>query len=238
MTPLTSRRGSRAPSALSGPLSTVQYAVNGVRFDMVRVPPGRFVDGEGSTRRELLVSRPFEIGVTPVTQALWRAVMGSSPSEFRGEDRPVEQVSWDDVQRLMGALAQRGLPGFRLPTEAEWAWSARCGVPTRWAGADRVRAAAVVSAKQTAAAAGLPGSAVGAFDFSGNVWEWVGDWYKDEGAPSAGVDAQGPASGSDRVHRGGSWDDVPQFARVAIRYIVDPGNRRSYLGVRLLRTAP
>ena len=238
MTSSTCRRGSRAPSTLSGPLSTVRYDVNGVRFDMVRVPPGRFIDGAGPDRRELLVSRPFEIGVAPVTQALWRAVMGSSPSDFRGEDRPVEQVSWDDVQRLMGALAQRGLPGFRLPTEAEWAWAARCGAPTRWAGADRVRAAAVVSAKQTAAVAGLPGSAVGAFDFSGNVWEWVGDWYKDEGEPSAGVDAQGPASGSYRVYRGGSWSYGPQSARVAVRGYVAPGARINHLGVRLLRTAP
>jgi formylglycine-generating enzyme required for sulfatase activity len=236
MTPSTSRRGPRAPSTLSGPLSTVRYTVNGVDFDMVRVPPGRFVDGEGPARRELLVSRPFELGVAPVTQVLWRAVMGSSPSEFRGEDRPVEQVSWDDVQQLMGALAQRGLPGFRLPTGAEWAWAARCGVPTRWAGADRAKVVAVVSSSQTAAVAGLSGSAVGALDLSGNVWDWVGDWY--EQVSLAGVDVQGPASGSYRVARGGGWGSDPQRARFANRNYVAPGNRYSILGVRLLRTAP
>ena len=239
MTLSTSRRGSRAPSTLSGPLSTVRYAVNGVHFDMVRVPPGRFVDGEGPERRELLVSRPFEIGIAPVTQALWRAVMGSSPSEFQGEDRPAEQVSWDDAQQLMVALARRGFLGFRLPTEAEWAWAARCGVPTRWAGADRAKVAAVVRSSQTAAVAGLSGSAVGALDLSGNVWEWVGDWYGGYGqVPPAGVDVQGPASGSDRVYRGGSWGSVPQHARVAIRIIDAPSLRRNVLGVRLLRTAP
>ena len=236
MTPSTSRRGARAPSAPFGPLSTVRYTVNGVDFDMVRVPPGRFIDGEGETRRELLVSRPFELGVAPVTQALWRAVMGASPSGFRGEDRPVEQVSWNEVQQLMAALAGRGLPGFRLPIEAEWAWSARCGVPTRWSGADRVEAVAVVSSSQTAVIAGLSGSTVGAFDPSGNVWEWVGDWYGQ--APPAGVDVQGPASGFRRVLRGGGWGDDPQGARVADRFNVDPGFRLSLLGVRLLRTAP
>jgi formylglycine-generating enzyme required for sulfatase activity len=236
MTSSTSRRGSRAPSTLSGPLSTVRYTVNGVSFDMVRVPPGRFIDGEGETRRELLVSRPFELGVAPVTQALWRAVMGSSPSKFQGEDRPVERVSWDDVQQLMAALAGRGLPGFRLPTEAEWAWSARCGVPTRWSGADRVEAVAVVSSSQTAVVAGLSGSTVGAFDSSGNVWEWVGDWYGQ--APPAGVDVQGPASGSARVYRGGSWRHDLQGARVARRYNDFPGARNYSLGVRLLRTVP
>ena len=237
MTSSTSRRGSRASTF--GPLSTVRYVVNGVHFDMVRVPPGRFIDGEGPDRRELLVSRPFELGVTPVTQVLWRAVMGSSPSDFRGEDRPVEMVSWNDAQQLMGALAGRGLPGFRLPTEAEWAWAARCGVPTRWAGADRAKVAAVVRSIQTATVAGLSGSAVGAFDLSGNVYEWVGDsfdWYGQ--APPAGVDVQGPASGSRRVLRGGGWDRVPQYARVALRNIDDPGNRSNDLGVRLLRTAP
>ena len=236
MTSLTSRRGSRAPSTTFGPLSTVRITVDGVDFDMVRVPPGRFIDGEGPTRRELLVSRPFELGVAPVTQALWRAVMGSSPSEFRGEDRPVEQVSWDDAQQLMVALAKRGLPGFRLPTEVEWAWAARCGAPTRWAGADRGKAAAVVSSSQTAAVAGLSGSVAGAFDLSGNVWEWVSDWYGQP--PLAGVDVQGPASGSSRVFRGGSWYYVPLSARVAYRGRNTPGYRSIHLGVRLLRTAP
>ena len=230
----TSRRDPRAPTF--GPLSTVRYTVNGVSFDMVRVPPGRFVDGEGETRRELLVSRPFELGVAPVTQALWRAVMGSSPSRFQGEDRPVEMVSWNDAQQLMVALAKRGLPGFRLPTEVEWAWAARCGAPTRWAGADRGKAAAVVSSSQTAAVAGLSGSVAGAFDLSGNVWEWVSDWYGQP--PLAGVDVQGPASGSFRVLRGGGWCIGPQSARVANRVYFTPGYRGNFLGVRLLRTAP
>ena len=236
MTSSTPRRGPRAAAAFFGPLSTVRYTVNGVSFDMVRVPPGRFVDSEGETRRELLVSRPFELGVAPVTQALWRAVMGASPSGFRGEDRPVEQVSWNEVQQLMAALAGRGLPGFRLPTEVEWAWAARCGVPTRWAGGDRTKAVAVVSSSQTSAVASLLGSAVGAFDPSGNVLEWAGDRY--EQVPLAGVDGQGPASRSNRVFRGGSWYSVPRYARVAGRDYAAPGLRGDYLGVRLLRTAP
>jgi formylglycine-generating enzyme required for sulfatase activity len=218
-----------------GPLSTVTYTVNGVSFDMVRLPPGRFMDGEGRTRRELLVSRPFELGVAPVTQALWRAVTGSSPSNFQGEDRPVEKVSWDDVQQLMAALARRGLLGFRLPTEAEWAWAARCGAPTRWAGADRSKAVAVAESGQTAAVASLSSSAVGALDLSGNVYEWAGDWY--ERAPLAGVDVEGPAWGSSHVYRGGSWGGGPEYARVAIRNGVDPGIHSFNLGVRLFRTA-
>ena len=236
MTPSTSRRGSRAPSAPFGPLSTVRYTVDGVSFDMLRVPPGRFIDGEGPTRRELLVSRPFELGVAPVTQALWRAVMGSSPSRLKGEDRPVETISWDDVQAFLPRLSALGVTGFRLPTEAEWAWAARCGLPTSWSGANRVELVAVTDARRAAAVAGLSSSAVGALDLSGNVFEWAGDWYEE--APLAGFDVQGPASGFDRVRRGGSWLNVPQGARVARRGSGYPGDCNRSLGVRLARTAP
>jgi formylglycine-generating enzyme required for sulfatase activity len=219
-----------------GPLSTTRTAVNGVSFDMARVPPGRFVDGEGAAKRALLVSRPFEVGVTLVTQALWRAVMGTSPSRFDGDDRPVEQVSWDDVQVFLGQLEALGLRGFRLPTEAEWAWAARCGVATRWAGSDRVKSVAVVDQHQTALVGGLLPSAAGALDLSGSLWEWQQDQWA--GVPAGGVDVQGPASGSLRVFRGGSWFFPPLSARVAYRYRYAPGDRGDYLGVRLLRTVP
>jgi formylglycine-generating enzyme required for sulfatase activity len=215
-------------------LGGVRYSVAGVDFDMVKLPPGRFIDGEGSTRRELLVSRPFEIGVTLVTQALWRAVMGGDPSMFRGEDRPVEQVSWDDVQGFLARLSGLGLPGFRLPTEAEWVWAARCGVPTRWSGADRAKPVAVVGARQTAPVAGLSSSAAGAFDFSGNLWEWQKDGWAQ---PFAGVDVQGPASGSARVNRGDGWSIDPRISRVAYRLYITPGFRSSDLGFRLLRAS-
>jgi len=224
------------PPRAFGPLSTTRTTVNGVSFDMVRVPPGRFVDGEGAAKRTLLVSRPFELGVTLVTQALWRAVMGASPSHSRGDDRPVEQVSWDDVQAFLGQLEVLGFRGFRLPTEAEWVWAARCGVATKWAGADRVKSVAVVSRQSTAPVGGLLSSAAGVLDLSGNAWEWQQDWWSSP--PAAGVDSEGPASGSYRVARGGSWLLGPPYARVANRHYIAPGNRFYYLGVRLLRTAP
>jgi formylglycine-generating enzyme len=224
------------PPRAFGPLSTTRTTVNGVSFDMARVPPGRFVDGEGSDKRVLLVSRPFEIGVTLVTQALWRAVTGKSPSRFRGDDLPVEQVSWDDTQAFLRQIEVLGFRGFRLSTEAEWAWAARCGVATWWAGADRAKSVAVVSRQSTAPVGGLLPSAAGALDFSGNVWEWQRDVWLDP--PAAGVDVQGPASGSLRVVRGGCWSGGPRFARVAIRDIGAPGDRGDNLGVRLLRTTP
>jgi len=219
-----------------GPLSTTRTTVNGVSFDMVRVPPGRFVDGEGEAKRTLFVSRPFEIGLTLVTQALWRAVTSKSPSHFRGDDRPVEQVSWDDVQVFLGQIEALGLRGFRLPTEAEWAWAARCGASTWWAGADRVESVAVVDRRSTSPVGGLLPSVAGALDLSGNLLEWQQDWFFNP--PAAGIDSEGLASGLNRVFRGGCWDIGPQGARVASRGGYTPGGRLSILGVRLLRTAP
>ena len=219
-----------------GPLSIVTCTVNGASFDMVRLPPGRFMDGEGPARRELLVSRPFELGLTLVTQALWRAVTGLSPAKFKGEDRPVEQISHDDVQAFLARLPALGLTGFRLPAEAEWAWAARCGAPTRWSGADRMKSVAVAAGTRTKPIAGLNPGPAGIFDQSGNVWEWAADWYQDSPAP--GIDSQGPAPGSLRALRGGCWGLDPQFARVVIRSCDVPGLRGYALGFRLLRTAP
>jgi len=217
-----------------GPLGATQVWINDVSFDMVKLPPGRFVDGEGATRRERLVSRPFELGVTLVTQPLWRAVMGSRPSQFTGEDQPVEQVSWEDVQRFLVELFDLGFPGFRLPTEAEWVWAARCGVPTRWSGADRVKSVAVANMMTRPVASLLP-AASGLFDVSGNLWEWQQDALSQ--APAPGVDTQGPSRGSSRVYRGGAWNTIPSSAQVNYRAGCRPTMRTGSLGFRLLRAS-
>ena len=127
-----------------GPLSTTRYTINGVDVDMVRLPPGRFMDGQGPIRRrQILLSRPFELCVTAVTQALWRSVMGGPWVE--AEDRPIEDICWNEVQDFLLRLERLGLTGFRLPTEAEWVWAARCGASTQWSGADRPKAVANAS---------------------------------------------------------------------------------------------
>jgi formylglycine-generating enzyme required for sulfatase activity len=218
-----------------GPLSTTRTTVNGVSFDMVRVPPGRFVDGEGSGKRTLLVSRPFELGVTLVTHALWRAVTGASPPFSRGDDRPVERASWEDAQSFLARLEVLGLHGFRLPTDVEWAWAARCGATARWAGADRDKPVATVLQRGPEPVGGFLSSAAGAFDFSGNLWEWQQDaWLR----PPAGVDAEGPASGSHRVLRGGSWRRDASRALVISRIFDFQVQRSNIYGFRLLRTLP
>jgi formylglycine-generating enzyme required for sulfatase activity len=219
-----------------GPLSTTRITVNGVSFDMVRVPPGRFVDGEGTKKRALLNSRPFEIGMTPVTQALWRAVTGKRPSRFRGNDRPVEKVSWHDVQTFLARLEALGLHGFRLPTEVEWAWAARCGATARWAGADRDKPVATVLQRGPEPVGGFLSSAAGAFDFSGNLWEWQQDAWSDP--PAAGLDTEGPLSSPYGVLRGGSWRRDASRALVISRIFDFQVQRSGIYGFRLLRTLP
>jgi hypothetical protein len=223
------------PPRTFGPLSTTRYVVNGVAFDTICVPPGRFVDGEGAEKRALLVSRPFELGVTLVTQVLWQAVMSRRPSRFQGDDLPVERVSWDDVQAFLVQLDVLGFRGFRLPTEAEWAWAAQCGVAARWAGVDRIELVADSIQADTTPVGGYTASAaVGAFDFSGNVWEW-----QHNRAPAlGGIDAQGPTSGLRRGNRGGSWGDDPSHVRITYSIAAPPTDRVDSLGLRLLRTAP
>ena len=216
-----------------GPLSTTRTTVNGVSFDMVRVPPGRFVDGEGTAKRELLVTRPFEIGMTLVTQALWRAVMGRSLSRLFDPDDPVERASWDDAQSFLARLEVLGLHGFRLPTEVEWAWAARCGATARWAGADRYKPVATVLQRGPDLVGGLLSSAAGAFDFSGNLWEWQQDVWSE--SPAAGLDAEDSASDPLRVLRGGSWKRDASRALVISRIFDFQVQRSGIYGVRLLR---
>jgi formylglycine-generating enzyme required for sulfatase activity len=167
-----------------GPLSTTRYVVNGVPFDTVRVPPGRFLGGTRNHRREEIVSYPFEIGINLVSQSLWRAVTGSPcPSRYRGPDRPVEQILFRDAQAFLARLDSLGFPGFRLPLDLEWGWAARCGASTRYAGGDRAKAVVSAQAKTAPVATLLP-SVVGAFDLSGNVDEILNDEPGSVGGPT------------------------------------------------------
>ena len=220
------------PLSPFGPLSTVHYTVSGVDFDTVRVPPGRFVDGKGVARRELLVSRPFEVGVTLATQTLWRAVMGENPSRSLSPSKPVDFVSWEDVQSFLGRLRDLGFPGFRLPTEAEWTWAARCGVPTLWAGAERWRPERSGGSLKPVAC--LPSAAAGVFDFSGSASEWLFDW--DRNLTLSSIDPTGSFPGIFHVFRGGGSGTSSQAAMLARRGLGVPTLCDDRIGFRLFRS--
>ncbi len=200
-------------------------------------------------QHRVILTEGFWLADTACTQALWQAVMGDNPSGFKGEERPVETVSWQDVQyfiKRLNTLAPDG--GFRLPTEAEWEYACRAGTTTPFWFGDQISPEQVnydgnypysggpkgKYRKETVDVKALPCNGWGLYQMHGNVWEWCQDRY---GAyPSATVvDPVGPAAGAARVIRGGSWLVSARRVRAASRYGRDPGDRHAILGFRCAR---
>ena len=198
----------------------------------------------------------FEIGRYEVTQALWEAVMGDNPSQFKGCGQcPVEQVSWDDVQMFLLELNDMTGEQYRLPTEAEWEYAARGGQEGKghqYAGSRIVGKVGWYqgnSGRKTHPVGEKRPNELGVYDMSGNVWEWVQDCYKESyrGAPTDGRARESRSCSyydsileetvkNARVLRGGSWNSVPRILRSASRYGYTAGVRNFYLGFRLART--
>jgi formylglycine-generating enzyme required for sulfatase activity len=205
-------------------------------------------------QHQVTITKPFLMMRTPVTQEQWFAVMGTDPSWFKGPRRPVESVSWFDAVNFCNSLSTRsGLPhayvieggdvrlvenpiGYRLPTEAEWEYACRAWTTDpRYGQLDDVAWYAENSGSQTHDVGQKKPNAWGLYDMLGNVSEWVWDWY---GKYSAGhqTDPQGPASGSRRVVRGGSWGNGASDVRAGDRPHDPPGSRYFYLGFRVCRS--
>ena len=180
----------------------------------------------------------YYIGKYEVTQKLWKAVMGSNPSNFKGDNLPVERVSWNDVQEFLRKLNAMTGKNYRLPTEAEWEFAARGGNSSRgykYSGGNSIGNVAWFgsnSGSRTHAVGIKSPNELGIYDMSGNVYEWCQDWYGSYSSSSQ-RNPQGPNSGSFRVYRGGSWDSGAGRCRVSFRLYNTPGGRDSYLGFRL-----
>lgn len=224
------------------------FTVNGVKFTMVPVEGGTFTMGatseqgsdalEGEYPAHQVTLSDYYIGQTEVTQALWKAVMGSNPSDSKGDNLPVEQVSWDDCQEFIQKLNQLTGKQFRLPTEAEWEYAARGGRKSRgykYAGDNDIGLVAWYednSGNETHPVATKQANELGVYDMSGNVEEWCSDGY-DGYQSSSQSDPQGPSSGSDRVGRGGSFFFDARYCRVSNREYYTPDFRTFDLGLRL-----
>jgi formylglycine-generating enzyme required for sulfatase activity len=157
---------------------------------------------------------------------------GDNPSEFKGDNLPVENVSWNDAYAYCRAVGKR--PGdMRLPTEAEWEYAARAGnTNERYGDIDKI---AVYDSKSTAPARSKLPNTWGLYDMLGNVWEWTNDWYgEDYYKNSPKDDPQGPGEGDDKtkVLRGGSWIDNSRLVRASNRYRDVPTNRNFVIGFR------
>jgi formylglycine-generating enzyme required for sulfatase activity len=213
-------------------------------LELCHVPAGTFRMGseaEGSAHLVTL-TRAFQIGRYPVTQAQWTAVMEANPSEFRGEDRPVEQVSWDDCQAFLARLNALGEGGYRLPSEAEWEYACRAGATGKFCFGDDERLlgehawTSENAGGQTHPVGQKRPNAWGLHDVHGNVWEWCQDWY-DDYPPGPAVDPPGAPSGfmGARILRGGCWRGGADFAASAHRGGRGPAFKGGILGLRLVR---
>ncbi len=187
----------------------------------------------------------FYIGKYEVTQKQWKEIMGNNPSHFKGDDLPVEKVSWKKVQKFISKLNEKTGLHYRLPTEAEWEYAARGGVETihessnaQYAGSNNIDAVAWYwnnSGHETHPVGTKQPNKLGIYDMSGNVWEWCSDWYDENYyGNSPQNNPQGPSSGTYRVYRGGSWRHYARYCRVAARSNVIPAHRDDYLGFRLV----
>jgi formylglycine-generating enzyme required for sulfatase activity len=249
-------------SAGSSPTESVKRSTLGCPDGFVRIEPGTFTMGsptgeqdrdDDEVQQTVAISRGYCMKATEVTQREWQSVMGSNPSNFKncGWNCPVEQVSWEDAVGYANALSRReGLPecyagstfpgltcrGYRLPTEAEWEYAARAGTTgATYGNLDSVAWYDENSGSATHPVGQKQPNAWGLYDMLGNVWEWTGDWY--DTYPGTVTDPTGPATGSARVLRGGSWGHSARDARAAYRGATTPGYRSGSLGFRLVRTA-
>lgn len=185
----------------------------------------------------------FWMGKYEVTQGQWEKVMGGNPARFKGNNRPVEQVSWNDCRKFIERLNGRSSGSYRfgLPTEAQWEYACRSGgKPEKYAGGDDVDRVAWYggnSGKRTHDVGTKSPNGLGIYDMSGNVWEWCEDIYaKDAYSKHSGKNPIYDAGGSVRVFRGGSWRVIARNVRCGHRSSYAPGFGNNYLGFRLIRT--
>ncbi len=226
-------------------------------------PPAESGRGTDEVQHAVTLTSDLWMAETEVTQRQYRNLIGSNPSSFKGDDLPVENVSWFDAVAYCNALSvKEKLPpcyqingttvgwadgvkctGYRLPTEAEWEYAASpaSGTRTVYAGSDSVDGVAwysTNSANTTHAVKTKTANGRGLYDLSGNVWEWVWDFYQGNYEALPSIDPIGPPMGASRVLRGGSWGYTATIARVARRDSNAPTARNGYLGFRFVRSYP
>ena len=205
---------------------------DGISIDMVHVEAGTFTMGatpemenpfdNEKPAHQVTLTNDYYIGKYEVTQALWQAVMGNNPSKFKGDNLPVENVSWDDCQEFISQLNRITGKTFRLPTEAEWEYAARGGKKSRgyqYSGSNDISDVAWYdgnSGNKTHAVGSKQANELGIYDMSGNVWEWCQDWHGSYSSSSQ-TNPTGVKSGSYRVIRGEGWFSGARICRSSYR---------------------
>ena len=221
---------------------------DGICIEMVKVEAGTFMMGATSEMKDsygwekpvhqVTLTNDYYMGKYEVTQALWQAVMGSNPSEYKGDNLPVETVSWNDCQKFISKLNSLTGRMFRLPTEAEWEYAARGGKESRgyqYSGSSNISDVAWYdenSGSKTHPVGTKQANELGIYDMTGNVWEWCSDWYSSYSSSSQ-TNPTGSDSGSARVSRGGGWNCNASYCRLSVRFYYTPDFRLDILGLRL-----
>ena len=227
---------------------------SGVKLEMIAIPGGSFLMGSedfDDTNKSVhpVTLSPFHIGKFQVTQAQWQAVMKTNPSHFKGDNLPVENVSWNEAVSFCEKLSKQTGQTYRLPTEAEWEYACLAGSTGKYCFGDDEALLKDYAwynknsgDKTHPVGEKLPNN-WGLYDMHGNVWEWCSDWYgKNYYAELAkqgeAVNPQGPADGDYRVLRGGSWFFSRMFARAVCRNYVLAAVRISNIGFRVVVARP
>jgi formylglycine-generating enzyme required for sulfatase activity len=225
------------------------------QMEMLLVPPGTFTMGctastmsgcnaDENPPHTVTLTQAIYMGRYEVTQSQWVAKMGLNPSAFKGANypdaanRPVEMVAWTATQGYLSAT------GMRLPSEAEWEYACRAGTTTAFNNGSSDEATlgnvawyALNSGNQTHTVGGKAANALGLHDMTGNVMEWVNDWYvSNYYSVSPPMNPPGPASGTSRVLRGGSWGSNTYYMRSSYRVNYFQGTSGSSIGFRVART--
>ena len=233
----------RNSTSHSGSTVSLSAELNKLINNMVYVSGGTFIMGgdesSDQTPTHSVTLSSYYICKYEVTQALWRAVMGSNPSKFKGDNLPVEQVSWNDCQTFINRLNSYTGRNFRLPTEAEWEFAARGGNYSRhykYSGSNYISDVAWYcdnSGNRTHPVGTKQANELGLYDMSGNVWEWCSDWYGSYSSYSQS-NPTGATSGFGRVERGGNWCGLARYCCSSHRSYYAPGNSFDDLGLRLV----
>jgi formylglycine-generating enzyme required for sulfatase activity len=226
---------------------------NSIGMEFVLIPAGEFEMGSPSGEEgrfavegpvhTVTIEKAYYLSKYEVTQAQWKEVMGSNPSDFEGDDRPVENVSWNDVAEFIKKLNQmEGTDKYRLPSEAEWEYACRAGTTTRYSFGDNESLLGDYAwyygnlDRKTHPVGNKKPNNWGLYDMHGNVWEWVQDrWHNNYNVVLKNGSAWESNSGSTRVFRGGGWFSDARSCRSAVRGRFDPDDRGFYVGFRLLQ---
>ena len=224
----------------------------GIKMELIPIPAGTFAmgsppgKGRGDERQHpVTISKPYYIGKYLVTQEQYEAITGTNPSRTVGPKNPVDQVIWKEAEEFCDKMTEKTKaklpPGYRvlLPTEAQWEYACRAGTKTQWScgdSMDDLLAAAWIDRNgegKTHPVGEKKPNAWGLYDMHGNVWQWCADW-KEDYSGKAQTDPQGPAKGSMRVLRGGSFTNSPDDARTAFRANDIPDGRNAHQGFRVV----